>query len=123
MDEGFNPLCNRTWSLPQLSPLVRLPSFREVGTPFHYVTTCYLTASYHFTEPSENLTSIWWRNILNNKLSRLKIINLVSFLIENENLMKPQYKQNNTSGVDSSSDSETFSHSTRQARSQTSMIQ
>ncbi|GBL75780.1 hypothetical protein AVEN_155071-1 [Araneus ventricosus] len=56
----------------------------EVGTPFHYATTCHLTASYHFTKPNENLTSIWWRNILTNKLSRLKIINLVSFLIENE---------------------------------------
>ncbi|GBM43512.1 hypothetical protein AVEN_96178-1 [Araneus ventricosus] len=40
----------------------------EVGTPFHYATTCHLTASYHFTKPNENLTSIWWRNLLNNKL-------------------------------------------------------
>ncbi|GBM96432.1 hypothetical protein AVEN_47751-1 [Araneus ventricosus] len=83
----------------------------------------YVTASYHFTKPSENLTSNWWRNILNKKLSRLKIINLVSFLIENENFIKPEYEQNNTSGVDSSSDSETFYPATKQTRSQTSMIQ
>ncbi|GBN25164.1 hypothetical protein AVEN_191637-1 [Araneus ventricosus] len=31
----------------------------EVGTPFHYTTTCYPTASYHFTKTSENLTTIW----------------------------------------------------------------
>ncbi|GBM16570.1 hypothetical protein AVEN_223502-1 [Araneus ventricosus] len=85
----------------------------EVGTSFHYATTCYLTTSYYFTKPSKNLTSIWWRNTLNNKLSRFKIINLVSFLTENGNLIIPQYEQNNTSDVDSSSDAETFSPSTR----------
>ncbi|GBM18835.1 hypothetical protein AVEN_203110-1 [Araneus ventricosus] len=42
---------------------------------------------------------------------------------ENENSIKPQYEQNNTSGVDSSSDSETVSPSTRETKSQTSMIQ
>ncbi|GBN22416.1 hypothetical protein AVEN_38375-1 [Araneus ventricosus] len=54
----------------------------DIGQPFHYAMTCYLTTSYHFTKPSENPTSIWWRNLLNNKLSRLKIVNLVSFLLK-----------------------------------------
>ncbi|GBM18786.1 hypothetical protein AVEN_30192-1 [Araneus ventricosus] len=124
MDERINPLCKRTWSLSQLPPQLQPPSFpsfcKEVGTPFHYSSSCYLTASNNFYKPSENPASIWWRNILSNKLSRLKSINSVSFLIENENLIKPRYEQNNTSGVGSSSDSETFSPSTRP---QTSMIQ
>ncbi|GBM36718.1 hypothetical protein AVEN_116197-1 [Araneus ventricosus] len=63
----------------------------EVVTSFHYTMTCHLTASYHFTKTIENLTSLWWRNILISKLSRLKIINFVSFLSENEDLIKPLY--------------------------------
>ncbi|GBM59925.1 hypothetical protein AVEN_270026-1 [Araneus ventricosus] len=47
-----------------------------------------MTSSSHFTKPSAENTQLWWKSILSNKLSRIKISKLVSFLTENENLIK-----------------------------------
>ncbi|GBM52784.1 hypothetical protein AVEN_34198-1 [Araneus ventricosus] len=47
-----------------------------------------MTLSYHFTKPRAENTQLWWKSALSNKLSRINIAKLVSFLIENENLMK-----------------------------------
>ncbi|GBN23049.1 hypothetical protein AVEN_201481-1 [Araneus ventricosus] len=46
-------------------------------------TSCHMTLSYHFTKPSAANTQLWWKGLLSNKLSRIKIAELISFLIEN----------------------------------------
>ncbi|GBM57606.1 hypothetical protein AVEN_216353-1 [Araneus ventricosus] len=60
----------------------------EKGDPLHYATSCHMTLSYHFTKPSVENTQLWWKSVLSNKLSRIKISKLIYFLIENENLIK-----------------------------------
>ncbi|GBM22136.1 hypothetical protein AVEN_190800-1 [Araneus ventricosus] len=60
----------------------------EKGDPLHYATSCHMTLAYHFTKPSAENTQLWWKSILSNKLSRINIAKLISFLTENENLMK-----------------------------------
>ncbi|GBM31925.1 hypothetical protein AVEN_182060-1 [Araneus ventricosus] len=60
----------------------------EKGHPLHYATSCHMTLSYHFTKPSAEKTQLWWKSVLSNKLSRIKITKLVSLLTENENLIK-----------------------------------
>ncbi|GBN32285.1 hypothetical protein AVEN_213127-1 [Araneus ventricosus] len=47
-------------------------------------TTCLLNVR----KPSAENTELWWKSVLSNKLSRIKIAKLVSFLTENENLIK-----------------------------------
>ncbi|GBM15966.1 hypothetical protein AVEN_108565-1 [Araneus ventricosus] len=47
-----------------------------------------MTLSYHFTKPSAENTQLCWKSVLSNKLSRIKISKLISFLTENENLIK-----------------------------------
>ncbi|GBO14798.1 hypothetical protein AVEN_224551-1 [Araneus ventricosus] len=47
-----------------------------------------MTLPYHFTNPSEENPQLWWKSLLSNKLSRINIAKLVSFLTENENLIK-----------------------------------
>ncbi|GBL75745.1 hypothetical protein AVEN_155042-1 [Araneus ventricosus] len=54
----------------------------------HYVTSCHMTLFYHFTKPSAENTQLWWKSVLSNKLSRINIAKLISFLTENENLIK-----------------------------------
>ncbi|GBM92982.1 hypothetical protein AVEN_190074-1 [Araneus ventricosus] len=60
----------------------------EKGDPLHYATSCHMTSSYHFTKPSAENTELWWKSVLSNKLSRINIAKLVSFLNEIENLIK-----------------------------------
>ncbi|GBM44511.1 hypothetical protein AVEN_150422-1 [Araneus ventricosus] len=66
----------------------------------HYATSCHMTLSYHFTEPSAENTQLWWKSLLSNKLSRINIAKLISFLTENENIIKQP------PGATSSSDSD-----------------
>ncbi|GBL80390.1 hypothetical protein AVEN_92294-1 [Araneus ventricosus] len=47
-----------------------------------------MTLSYHFTKPSAGNTQLWWKSLLSNKLSRINIAKLLSFLTENANLIK-----------------------------------
>ncbi|GBO20766.1 hypothetical protein AVEN_237098-1 [Araneus ventricosus] len=47
-----------------------------------------MTLSYHFTKPSAENTQLWWKSLLSNKLSKINIDKLVSFLTENESLIK-----------------------------------
>ncbi|GBM58248.1 hypothetical protein AVEN_85847-1 [Araneus ventricosus] len=61
---------------------------REKGDPLHYATSCHITLSYHFTKPSAENTQLWWKSLLSNKLSRINIPKLISFLTENGNLIK-----------------------------------
>ncbi|GBO12230.1 hypothetical protein AVEN_5505-1 [Araneus ventricosus] len=65
-----------------------ISAYGEKGDPFHYATSCHMTLSYHFTKPSAENTQIWWKNLLSNKPPRINIAKLVSFLTENENLIK-----------------------------------
>ncbi|GBM85200.1 hypothetical protein AVEN_220094-1 [Araneus ventricosus] len=60
----------------------------EKGDPLHYVTSCHMTLSHHFTKPSAENTQLCWKSLLSNKLSRIKISELISFLTENANLIK-----------------------------------
>ncbi|GBL83712.1 hypothetical protein AVEN_132628-1 [Araneus ventricosus] len=63
-------------------------AYGEKGDPLHYATSCHMTLSYHFTKPSAEDTQLWRKSVLSNKLSRINIAKLVSFLTENENLIK-----------------------------------
>ncbi|GBN26544.1 hypothetical protein AVEN_212917-1 [Araneus ventricosus] len=47
-----------------------------------------MTLSYHFTETSAENTQLWWKSVFSNKLSRINMAKLVSFLTENEKLIK-----------------------------------
>ncbi|GBM21159.1 hypothetical protein AVEN_5471-1 [Araneus ventricosus] len=58
-----------------------------------------MTLSYQFAKPSAENTRLWWKSLLSNKLSRINIAKLVSFLTEYENLMKQP--PNATSSFDS----------------------
>ncbi|GBO29322.1 hypothetical protein AVEN_123368-1 [Araneus ventricosus] len=60
----------------------------EKGDSLHYAITCRMTLSYHFTKPSAENTQLWWKSLLSNKLPRINIAKLISFLNENENLIK-----------------------------------
>ncbi|GBL88157.1 hypothetical protein AVEN_117758-1 [Araneus ventricosus] len=71
----------------------------EKGDPLHYATSCHMTLSYHFTKPSAENTQLLWKSVLSNKLSRIKLSKLISFLTEDENLIKQP--PNATSSSDS----------------------
>ncbi|GBM29945.1 hypothetical protein AVEN_167427-1 [Araneus ventricosus] len=58
------------------------------GDPLHNATSCHMTFSYHFTKSNAENTHLWWKSLLSNKLSRINIAKLISFLTENENLIK-----------------------------------
>ncbi|GBN81438.1 hypothetical protein AVEN_146081-1 [Araneus ventricosus] len=68
--------------------------------PLHYATSCHMTLSYHFTKKSAENTQLWWKSVLLNKLSRIDIAKLVSFLIESENLIKQPPDATNSSDSD-----------------------
>ncbi|GBN05825.1 hypothetical protein AVEN_121641-1 [Araneus ventricosus] len=61
-----------------------------------------MTLSYHFTKPSAENTQLWWKSVLSNKLSRIKTSKLISFLTENENLIKqpPDATSSSDSDID-----------------------
>ncbi|GBO24417.1 hypothetical protein AVEN_222064-1 [Araneus ventricosus] len=60
----------------------------EVGDPIHYATSCPLTLSWHIRKPSTSLESLWYQRVLENPNSRKIIINMIKFIIENENIMR-----------------------------------
>ncbi|GBM36788.1 hypothetical protein AVEN_98618-1 [Araneus ventricosus] len=57
-------------------------------------------SSFHFTKPSTENTLLWRKNLLLNKLSIIKIAKLISFLIDNEDLMKQQLDATSSSDSD-----------------------
>ncbi|GBM23501.1 hypothetical protein AVEN_262848-1 [Araneus ventricosus] len=67
-----------------------------------------MTLSYHFTKPRAENTELCWKHLLFNKLSGIKIAQLISFLDEKENLIKQP--PDATSSSDSNPD---FSPSSR----------
>ncbi|GBM51794.1 hypothetical protein AVEN_168524-1 [Araneus ventricosus] len=82
-----------------LSPTT-VPNFKT--TPFFSIRR-FLTFvdSYHFTKPSAENTQLWWKSVLSDKLSRINIAKLVSFLTENENLIKQPPDATSSSDCDS----------------------
>ncbi|GBL90422.1 hypothetical protein AVEN_178850-1 [Araneus ventricosus] len=60
----------------------------EVSDPIHYATSCPLTLSWHIRETSTSLKSLWYPRVLENPNSRKRIINMVKFIIDNENIMR-----------------------------------
>ncbi|GBL98089.1 hypothetical protein AVEN_84590-1 [Araneus ventricosus] len=63
-----------------------------------------MTLSYHFKKPSAENTQLWWKSLLSNKLSRINVAKLASFLTENANLIKqpPDATSSSDSDPDSS---------------------
>ncbi|GBL83820.1 hypothetical protein AVEN_132698-1 [Araneus ventricosus] len=59
----------------------------EVGDPIHYATSCPLTLSWHIRKPI-SLESLWCQRVLENPNSRKRIINMIKFIIDNENRMR-----------------------------------
>ncbi|GBN10772.1 hypothetical protein AVEN_135963-1 [Araneus ventricosus] len=47
-----------------------------------------MTLSYHFAKPSAENAQLRWKSVLSKKLSRINIAKFISFLTENENLIK-----------------------------------
>ncbi|GBM38481.1 hypothetical protein AVEN_24578-1 [Araneus ventricosus] len=47
-----------------------------------------MTLSCHVTKPSAENTQHWWKSLFSNKITRINFTKLISFLTENENLMK-----------------------------------
>ncbi|GBN61814.1 hypothetical protein AVEN_120502-1 [Araneus ventricosus] len=56
----------------------------------HYSTSRHMTLSYHFAKPCAENTQLWWKSLLLNKLSRIKIAEMIYFLTDNEDLIKQQ---------------------------------
>ncbi|GBN96694.1 hypothetical protein AVEN_107898-1 [Araneus ventricosus] len=61
---------------------------REVGDLVHYATTCPLTLSWHIRKPSTSLESLSYQRVLEYPNSRNRIINMIKFIIDNENIMR-----------------------------------
>ncbi|GBL88977.1 hypothetical protein AVEN_255143-1 [Araneus ventricosus] len=60
----------------------------EVGNPIHYATSCPLTLSGRIKKPSTSLESLWYQRVLENRHSRKRIINMIKFIIDNENIIR-----------------------------------
>ncbi|GBM23509.1 hypothetical protein AVEN_153085-1 [Araneus ventricosus] len=60
----------------------------EVGDPIHYATSYPLTVSWRMRKPSTSLESLWYQRVLENPNSRKRIISLIKFIIDNENIMR-----------------------------------
>ncbi|GBL91245.1 hypothetical protein AVEN_195131-1 [Araneus ventricosus] len=60
----------------------------EVGDPIHYATSCPLTLSWRIRKPSTSMESLWYRRVLENPTSRKRIINLIKFIIDNDNIIR-----------------------------------
>ncbi|GBN52517.1 hypothetical protein AVEN_45004-1 [Araneus ventricosus] len=63
--------------------------YGEVAYPLHYATSCPFTTCFHLTKPTQDLETVWWDKVIKNKLSRIKIRNLVKFLLDNESSLSP----------------------------------
>ncbi|GBM73078.1 hypothetical protein AVEN_17662-1 [Araneus ventricosus] len=68
--------------------------------PTPYATSCHVTLSHNFTKPSAENTQLWWKGLISNKLSRINIAKLISFLTENENLTEQQPDATSSSDSD-----------------------
>ncbi|GBM55903.1 hypothetical protein AVEN_232816-1 [Araneus ventricosus] len=74
----------------------------EKGDPLHYATSYAHMSSFHFTKPSAEHTLLWWKILFLNRLSGIKIAKLISFLSDDEDLIKQQ--MDSTSSSDTNPD-------------------
>ncbi|GBM59813.1 hypothetical protein AVEN_10020-1 [Araneus ventricosus] len=58
----------------------------ELGSPQHFATSCPLTNSFHLTKLSNDLEQLWWRIVLTNPFSRIKIRKLIKFISKNKDI-------------------------------------
>ncbi|GBN10531.1 hypothetical protein AVEN_243440-1 [Araneus ventricosus] len=82
------PLYSRTQSSEYIRFVKNTDILYRKGDPLHFSTSCHMTLSYYFTKPTAENTQLWWKSVLSNKLPRIKIAKFISFLTENENLIK-----------------------------------
>ncbi|GBM21553.1 hypothetical protein AVEN_85361-1 [Araneus ventricosus] len=59
----------------------------EKENPIHYATKCRFTLSWHFQTPTVSLKLQWWKNILTNNLSRIRLRLLMRFICDETNLI------------------------------------
>ncbi|GBO25856.1 hypothetical protein AVEN_78723-1 [Araneus ventricosus] len=59
----------------------------ENGDPMHYATKCCFTLSWHFQKPTVSLKLQWLKNILTNNLSRARLLLLMRFKCDENNLI------------------------------------
>ncbi|GBN32568.1 hypothetical protein AVEN_121342-1 [Araneus ventricosus] len=59
-----------------------------------------MSVCYSFTKPSAENTQLWWKSVLSNKLSGINIAKLISFLADDENLIKQQPDATSSSDSD-----------------------
>ncbi|GBM21943.1 hypothetical protein AVEN_187942-1 [Araneus ventricosus] len=45
----------------------------ELGSPLLLSTSCGVISLFHLKKPSNDLEQLWWKRVLNNPLSRIKI--------------------------------------------------
>ncbi|GBM54003.1 hypothetical protein AVEN_228756-1 [Araneus ventricosus] len=105
MVKSIHPFIYGPWSFSQLSLQIPASSFRYLRirvkgrrSPLH--NFCHLTSSFHFIKPSARKCSTSVENLLLNKLSRIKPSKLISFLTDNEDLIKQQPDATNSSDSD-----------------------
>ncbi|GBO09339.1 Putative protein in type-1 retrotransposable element R1DM [Araneus ventricosus] len=60
----------------------------EEGTPFHYAVSCPLTSSFHLRDPGVQFQDAWHKSVVKHPLLREKIVRLVNFLAQHEDLLK-----------------------------------
>ncbi|GBM43273.1 hypothetical protein AVEN_154592-1 [Araneus ventricosus] len=60
----------------------------ELSDPIHYATSCPLTRSWRIRKPSASLENLWYRRVLENPNSRKRILNMIKFIIDHENIMR-----------------------------------
>ncbi|GBN41348.1 hypothetical protein AVEN_175785-1 [Araneus ventricosus] len=63
-------------------------AFGEVGDPIHYATSCPLTLSWRIRKSSTSLESLWYQRVLEIPNSSKGIINMIKFIIGNENIIR-----------------------------------
>ncbi|GBL96703.1 hypothetical protein AVEN_111843-1 [Araneus ventricosus] len=59
----------------------------EKGDPLHYARKCRFTLSWHFQTPTMSLKLHWLKNILTNNLSRTRLLLLMRFICDENNLI------------------------------------
>ncbi|GBM91222.1 hypothetical protein AVEN_211513-1 [Araneus ventricosus] len=62
----------------------------EPGTPHQYATKCHLTLSYHVRCPADQYLEAWMKSITNHRLLTNKIIDLLNFIISQEDVLKSE---------------------------------
>ncbi|GBN22543.1 hypothetical protein AVEN_268174-1 [Araneus ventricosus] len=91
-----HPVRDRPLALPFL-PLQIRQTPRELlfiwgrRHPFHYATSCHLTTSFNFKSPQEQYKTEWNKSIVKHRLSRIKLVKRLDFMVQNEHALKSDH--------------------------------